>query len=268
LLWSPDENSILIGSALISLGDKKLRTINAEPGVLPSLLHWDRLDSSLLYGLSNKKLFKHNLTNGQNFFYEISELKDDEIISDFQIYKDQAYLIIRRADGGEKLLAGTLGRSLDAVDLPPGQYHFILENHDRPVLRNAQTNYLIDKPLPLFSKPRLLEIAGRISVARGLGASIIYATPLELRRWDSEANDFLLNRFGSPVTGLWPIDDGQTIVVSLNDDIRVYTQGRASFTISLAPIKNSAGLTISKNQKAVYIYGSYQDTTGVFRLIL
>lgn len=268
LLWAPDESTLLIGSTLINLRDKSLQTIKDQQGAPLSLIHWDRLDSSLLYGLSGNKLFKHNLINGQNSSYEIAEIKSGELISDFQIYRDQTYLVILRPDGSEKLLAGTLGRSLEELDLPPGQYHFILENPDRPVLRNTHSNYVIDKPLPLFSKPRLLEISGRVATGRWLGNSIIYATPLELRRWDSENSDYILNRFGSPVTGLWPIDNGQTIVVSLNDDIRVYTQGRASFTISLAPIKGSSGLTVSKNQKAVYIYGSYQDQIGVFRLTL
>jgi len=266
LIWAPDESAIFVDSNLLVLQNKNFRPITDEKQKALSGIHWNKLDSNLIYGFSSNTILAQTVINAQKSTYVISEITADEAIEDFQVYREQTYIIVRKNNGSEKLLVGSLGRSFESIDLPLGQYHFILEESNRPVIYNGRTMFVIDKPLPLFPKPRLIEVSGRFAVGRWMDQSILYATPLELRRWEGEDQDNLLSRFGSPVTALWPLNDGKTVIISLADDIRAFTQGREAFTISLAPIKNTSALAVSQNQKTIYAYGQFEGKEGLFRL--
>ncbi len=265
LTWAPDESALLLGSHLITLHNKTIRPLTDANQKALNGIHWNKLDPSLIYGFNANTVFVQTVSSSQKSNYSIKEITANEAIVDFQVYREQTYLIVRKNDGSEKLLVGSLGRSFETIDLPNGQYRFILEESSQPLIYNGRSMFVVDKPLPLFPKPRLVEVSGRFSVGRWSGQSIFYATPLELRRWDGEGNDTLLSRFGSPLTALWPLQDGKTIIISLADGIRAFSQNRAAFTVNLADIKNTSALAVSQNQKTIFAYGEFEGIVGLFR---
>lgn len=264
--WSRDSQRLILNSQIIDRNKKTVETV--QPQGKPGNFHWDRNNSSVLYFLSNGKMFIREIENGKERPIDIQTQLKGQAIVDFDIYDKQAYVIVKDTAGNNNLLMGTLGKDMSSMTLPASNYQFIENNFNRPMLLSGRNLYIVDKPLPLFVEPRLLEVTNRYTNGRGIGSSFVYSTPLELRRWDNENQEYILTRFGSPINYVWPLTKNAAVLAALSDSIRLYVNGRSPFILTLANVTEISDLSVSTNEKTIYFVGNYQDTKGLFSLTL
>ncbi len=265
--WSADAAMFSAGKTLIDRTTKKEEELFKQLKNPASLVHWDKKTAGIIYGLSGNTLYSYIPQNQKTSEIIIKELQKNESIIDFEIYASKIYLITKSSNGSEHLLSGLINSDFARIDLPSGHYRFISLNGDRPLISNGKASYIVDEPLPLYPTPRLLEISGKVSAGQWFNQSIIYSTPLELRRWDNESSDYLLTRLGLPINALLPLNQ-ESVVLATPHDIRIYTNGREPFTIILADIENVRAMTLSENKKILYVDGSYNNVEGIFAVAL
>ncbi len=265
--WSADDSIFSFGKTLINLSTDTEEELFKQVKNPVSVVHWDKKTAGIAYGLSGNTLYSYNTQTQKTNEQRIKELQKNEVISDFEIYASKIYIIAKSSNGSERLLSGTLNTDLALIDLPTGHYRFVALNGDRPLISNGKKTYIIDEPLPLYPTPRLLEISGKVSIGQWFNQSIIYSTPLELRRWDNESSDYLLTRLGLPINALLPLSE-ESVILATPNDIRIYTNGREPFSIILANIKNVKTMTLSGNKKILYVDGTYENAEGIFAVAL
>ncbi len=125
--------------------------------------------------------------------------------------------------------------------------------------------FIIDEPLPLFPKPRLIEVASNFRTGRFENGTLFYATPFELSRWDGNETNFL-TRFGAPIISLLYVPAKNGVLIALPEELQIYSLDRERLTLTLASVKNISVLTVSDDGKTAYFYGRFEDKEGLFRI--
>ncbi|MCX6792611.1 MAG: PEGA domain-containing protein [Candidatus Falkowbacteria bacterium] len=264
--WASNNKKISIGNYIISLDKKTVSNLASDTKKNVSLLRWSD-NESMVYFVSNKKILRYTESNKNISELALNSQLNNQDIVDYLIKGDQIYIIVSSRNT-KSLLIGSIEGQLTSLSLPTGNYKFKTDDSPKPVLIDENNIYVIDEPLALFSKPRLLEVSTHFKLGHWQDNSLTYASGLELRRWDKEGQEYLLTRFGSAINELWPVNKRNSIIVATPDDIRVYVNGSQPFAITLAPIKNTKLVVVSKDNKTLYVYGDYDGKTGIFKLAL
>jgi len=264
--WSNDNKKIALGKFIIDSDKKTIINLTEETKKDISLIRWGNNDG-IIYFVANEKILRYTTATKTISELSLNSQFNEQNINDYVIRGDQIYIITNK-NNQQNLLIGSIEGKLTSLDLPNGNYKFETENSPKPVLSNGENIYAIDEPLAIFSKPRLLEISNHFKIGRWQDNSLTYATGIELRRWDKEGQEYLMTRFGSNINSLWPINSKTSVIVATTDDVRVYVNGQKPFAITLAPIKNSKLVTVTKDNKTLYVYGEYENKEGLFKLAL
>jgi hypothetical protein len=265
IAWSNNDSKISLANLIIDLANKKVINLAADLKKDVSLIRWGN-NSDIAYFLSKQKIWRYTISSKTLMEVNLDEQINNQKIIDYIIRNDELYIIIENLAGQDTLLSGSLEGQLKAIQLPSGDYQFILDQLNKPALINNHELYIIDEPIPLFSEPRLIKVTDNFRLGRAKGSSLIYTTTLELRRWDNETNDYLLTRFGSVINSLWPLSKTDSVIVATPDDIRVFVNEQQPFTITLANIKNAGALMATSDEKTLYVFGTYNNQTGIFSL--
>jgi hypothetical protein len=265
--WSGNNKALAVGNYIINLDQGSNFDLAVETKKDVGLIRWSNSET-MVYFVNNKKIWRYTIADKTLNELSLNAQLNGQNIIDYLIRGDQIYIIAKTKNNSFSLLLGSLEGQLTSLILPNGNYKFKTEASPKPVLSNDKTIYVIDEPLAMFAKPRLLQISNRFKLGHWQDNSLTYATALELRRWDKEGQEYLLTRFGSAINELWPVSKKNSIVVATPDDVQVYVNGQTPFAITLAKIKNSTLVTVSKDNKILYVYGEYEGKIGIFKLAL
>jgi len=265
--WSSNNGKITLADLIIELDTKKIIDLSVEAKKAVTLTRWNNHED-MVYFVANNKILRYTISTKIITELSLNQQLKDLTIVDYLMRADQIYIITKQKSNQPKLFIGSMEGKLNSIDLPSGNYKLSQENSPKPVLINGENFYVLDEPLAIFSQPRLLEVSKNFKHGRWQDGSLTYSTGIELRRWDKEDSEYLLSRFGSTINSLAPINKKTAIIMAMQDDIRIYVNGRQPFTISLAPIKNSKLVTVSADAKMLYVYGEYNGKAGIFRLAL
>ncbi len=266
--WSTDEQYISLASLIINRKDQSFIDLNKVANTNFNLFRWDSLDASTIWASQQRSLISYSTITQSINRFDLEQIPSNEIISDFEVYSNKAYIITQSSSHKETLYIGSLGDNLKILALNGEHNHFVLNGSPLPCLYSNNTLYVIDEPLLLFPTPRLVEAVNDFNTGEWINNGIVYGTQLELRRWDRNNNDTLLTRFGSPIVAVKTLQKSSSIIVALTDSIRLYSQGRVPYIILFSSLQNTAGLAVSADEKYLFSLGQYQGKFGLYRFAL
>lgn len=263
--WSGDSQRLIVDELIVDRNKKTVETIK-QAGA--NNFRWNRDNSSLLYFLSNKKLFVKEIENNQERQANIQLPKNIDLVIDFNVYNNQVYLLAKDNEQNNYLVIGTFGSEMKKISLDKGSYTFIEENFYRPTFISGKKLYILDQPLPILDRQKIIQVSDRYIAGKNIDSSIIYTTPLELRRWDNENQEYLINRFGAPVNTFLPLTKTSAIVAALDNSLKLYIPGKNSITLNLISKISIQEITVDSEEKNIYLIGKYQEKSGLFKLPL
>lgn len=263
--WSNNDSKISLDNLIIDLDNEKVINLNQETKKDISLIRWGN-NSDIAYFLSNQKIWRYTISSKTIMEVDLDNKINNQKIVDYIIRGDELYIIIKNQQDQETLLSGSLEGQLKSIQLPSGDFQFVLNQFSKPALTNNHELYIIDEPIPLFSQPRLIKATDNFRLGQTKNNSLIYTNTLELRRWDNETSEYLLTRFGSVINSLWPLQKTDSVIVATPNDIRLFINDLQSFTITLANIKNTSAVMVTSDDKTLYLFGTYNNQTGIFSL--
>ncbi len=265
--WANDDNKLTIDNLIINLETNEIIDLITQINKEATLLRWSN-DATVVYFVSQNKILRYTPTTktitDMPFNQQLSKTK----ITDYLIKGDKVYVITQTVNNAPVVFLGSIEAALKTLTLPNGTYYFFNEVGPKPAIYNNKDFYLLDEPLILFSQPRLIKVSDKFKIGHWTNNTLLYASALEIRRWHNENQEYLITRLGSSVNDLWLFNNLDAMIIATPDDIKLRINGQDPFIISLASIKNTKLLTMSKNNELIYVYGDYDQKIGLFKIEL
>jgi hypothetical protein len=190
LLWSADSRRLSVAGVSIDIANNTVTDLAKLTKKEITLTRWD---GNSLYFIDDNILNYYDTTTQKNGAVDnVADQTRHENLIDYVVKNQTLYAITKDKSNKTTLWVGDLGQRLNSLALPLANYRFLNKDLSKIVLASERHAYLVDEPLPLLSKLRLLEIPNAVAIGQWRGDALVYATPFELRQWNGEHDDQLL----------------------------------------------------------------------------
>lgn len=269
--WSSNNQWVVINEEFIldQQGQKILEFKDLTP-YTPRFLRFDNNQTNVLFFESKEILYNVNLiTKKVTEELDLRPLLVGRQLVDYQPNGRQIYFVFTHNQETELTTLNTdTPTKQNIAVLPQGRYRFmpLLDNRILLLETNHQSLYRIDQPLPLFLAPRITAVASAYAVGRWTNDTLIYATPLEIRQWDSN-EEKLIGRLSEAVVDIVFIPERGIILVATPTSLIVWPLTYQPF-VSTTTLLSSAKINelLEVTTSTIKLRGEVNGQSGVFSL--